>query len=129
MRKIVSLIFVVSVFFGCRAPPPSAALPVPMTYKKCADADFCTVEGLATLEWVDHIRMVELELADGRCVAVSLPEEEIALLEAGGPRTARYSGRVFPAYPDADVRMVRVNGRPVGLSSACGRFYVYVYVR
>jgi YD repeat-containing protein len=96
-----------------------------MSYDECATASNCRVEGVVSLREVDHVWMGHLALPDGKCVSLSLPAAEVARVRRSGPRSRVYAGRVYPAHPEGDVRLVSVGGRRVGLSQ-CGDFYVFV---
>jgi hypothetical protein len=111
---------------SCATP---AAKQAPMSYEACAAATLCTVEGRVTVKFIDHVRMAELDLGDGKCISVSLPETEIQRLQRLGPVVRRYTGEVNPSGSlpwDGDFVTLETHGRRVGLSSPCGDFYLFV---
>lgn len=95
-----------------------------MNYDQCSAAQVCTVRGIAVARLVESAWMAEVQLADGRCVSVSLPDRLMSSLKHGGPRVMSITGEVF-TDPPIDVVSVEVNGRRIGLG-ACGDFFVFV---
>jgi len=122
MMPCKSLLFVVATFT-----PACVSYERPsMTYEECSRARSCTIRGLASARVAEHAWVAEVELSDGKCVRVSLPEEQLARLRAGGPRIMTVSGRVFGDPPrDVEVAYVEVEGRRIGLGT-CGDFFVFV---
>jgi hypothetical protein len=96
-----------------------------MSYEECAIARVCRVQGLASAQLMGHVWMARLQLSDGRCVAISLPEHEIRRVRNRPARIATYEGRVYPSYSPQDIEVIRVAGRRVGISQ-CGEFFVFV---
>jgi hypothetical protein len=97
-----------------------------MTREECAAARFCSISGVMEAYPADHAWMGRLTIADGACISVSLPEDELARLRRSGPRAMTVRGRVMgDPSADQEVAYLRVNGRDVGLGM-CGSFFVYV---
>ena len=70
--------------------------------------------------------MARVELPDGRCVAVSLPEEQLADLRRSGRRQMTVSGLVYgDPSASSEIASLTVEGRRIGLG-LCGNFFVYV---
>lgn len=70
--------------------------------------------------------MGRLDLPDGRCISLSLPESEIASLRQNGPRLMAVSGRVYgDPSTDQEIGWLEIEGRRVGLG-LCGKFFVFI---
>lgn len=70
--------------------------------------------------------MAEFALPDGRCVAVSLPENEIELLRSSGPRPMTVTGEVYGDPSGVtEVAYMEIEGRRIGLG-LCGGFFVFI---
>jgi hypothetical protein len=107
---------------GCASSPTVA----PMSYEECAASRHCTVSGTVSAQPAEHAWMGRLELPEGRCVSLSLPESEIAALQRDGPRIMTVSGRVYgDPSTDQEVAWLEIEGRRVGLG-LCGNFFVFV---
>jgi hypothetical protein len=95
-----------------------------MTYERCSTADLCTLRGHMTPVLAGQAWMGKLDLADGRCVSVSLPAQMLRELQQSGGNDVTVRGRVrrVPANTEA----MTVEGRTIGLG-ACGDFILFVY--
>lgn len=96
-----------------------------MTYDQCKHSEYCSVAGIVSIKEVDHVKMARLELADGKCVNISLPRSHIKKLERSQEVYRGYYGQVFPGSRDSTFVSLKVNGRKIGVSQ-CGNFYVFV---
>lgn len=98
----------------------------PMSYKTCAAAKVCTVRGVASAKSAEHAWMARLELPDGQCISVSLPDTELNRLRQDGPKEMSITGRVY-GDPSAstEIAFMKVEGRKIGLG-LCGDFFVFV---
>ena len=56
----------------------------PMTYELCAASRICTIRGTVTAELADHGWMGRLDFPDGRCIAISLPDAQMAIYDKMG---------------------------------------------
>ena len=124
MRKLIVLRIVLlpiaSLVVGCATDRGS------MTYELCATSQRCVVSGLVTATPAEHAWMGRLVLPDGRCVAISLPETDIASLRQQGPQLMTVSGRVYgDPSAETEVAYLEIEGRRVGLG-LCGNFFVFV---
>jgi hypothetical protein len=70
--------------------------------------------------------MGQLDLPDGRCISVSLPERALTELRKTGPKATTVSGRVFgdPSV-NREITSMEIEGRKIGLG-LCGNFFVFV---
>ena len=97
-----------------------------MTYEDCAISHECTVHGTVTARAAEHAWMGQLILPDGRCISVSLPENDLAALRKTGPTEMTVTGRVFgDPSGDREVTSMEIDGRKVGLG-LCGDFFLFV---
>ena len=96
----------------------------PMTYERCSTADLCTLRGRMTPVQAGQAWMGRLELADGRCVSVSLPAQMLSELQQMGSAEVTVRGRVQRA--PAGTQAMTVEGRTIGLGE-CGDFILFVY--
>jgi hypothetical protein len=97
----------------------------PMTYERCRGANLCTMRGRMSPVQTPQAWMGQLDLADGRCVAVSLPAQMLSELQQQGPTEVTVRGRVFDVA--ANSQAMTVEGRPVGLGLCGGDFVLFVY--
>lgn len=104
---------------GCETTPDA-----PMSYEACSAARMCTARGMLSQQASGQALMGRLDLADGRCLSVSLPGDMLARLENAGPVQATVRGRVHQV-PHDTVSMT-VEGRTIGLGQ-CGDFVLFVY--
>lgn len=110
---------------GCVSAGPVPPTHVPMTYESCATSRICTVRGTVTAEPAAHAVMGRLQLADGRCVSVSLPREQIVNLRRDGPQVMTVTGRVYGEPPEDQDVILEIQGRNIGLG-LCDDFFVFV---
>ena len=96
----------------------------PMSYEACSAARMCTIRGTLSQQSTGPALMGRLDLADGRCVNVSLPGEMLARLENAGAIEATVRGRVHEV--PADTVSMTIEGRTIGLGQ-CGSFILFVY--
>ena len=104
---------------ACETTPPAS-----MSYEACAAARMCNIHGVISARPSGQALMGQLDLPDGRCIAVSLPGDMLAGLEQNGPAEVTLRGRVYDV--PADVESMTVEGRTIGLG-LCGRFFLFVY--
>src|SRR5262245_52758245 len=105
-----------------------AACATPNTRSSCANSRYCTLSGTLVPAQAESVVMGQMMLANGECVAVSLPERALAELRAQGPHEARVSGRVFEDPGSGNsIAQVLINGRRVGRGLCGGQFFVFVY--
>ena len=97
----------------------------PMTYERCRTADLCTMRGQMTRVETPQAPMGRLALADGRCVAVSLPQQMLLELQRQGPTEVTVRGRVIEV--ERNSQAMTVEGRPIGLGLCGGDFILFVY--
>jgi hypothetical protein len=105
-----------------------ASCATPMTRAQCGASYECMLSGVLSPVVEDGVDMGRMDLANGECVAVSLPAHRLDALFANGPQSTTVRGRVFddPAAPNNRVEII-VNGRNVG-SGMCGDdFFLFVY--
>lgn len=97
-----------------------------MTFEECSSAKICTVKGIASAKLAEHAWMARVEMPDGRCIGVSLPEAQLIQLRKHGPSEMSVTGRVYgdPSV-DTEIASMKVEGRVVGLG-LCGDFFVFV---
>ena len=121
MRTIwpAALLLALPMLPGCETTPDP-----PMSYETCRSARLCTVRGTLSQQSVGQALMGRLDLADGRCVSVSLPGEMLVRLEAAGPTEVTVRGRVHEVAPDTAT--MTVEGRTIGVGQ-CGDFILFVY--
>jgi hypothetical protein len=96
----------------------------PMTYERCSSADLCTLRGHMTPVQAGQAWMGKLDLADGRCVSVSLPAQMLRELQESGGNDVTVRGRVRRV--PANTEVMTVEGRTIGLGT-CGDFILFVY--
>ncbi len=72
-----------------------------------------------------HGYIGRLELADGSCVNVSLPDRQSKILSLGPDKKMVLRGYVLPYVHDDAFIEYRVNGRSVGFG-LCGEKFVFV---
>ena len=108
---------------GCATTLPKRT----MNYDECESSEVCVVRGLATARVGEHAPIVKLDLADGRCINVSLPRQRWDELRQNGPTETTVEGRVYlePTGPNGEEEIIEINGRRIGYG-LCGRFFVYV---
>jgi hypothetical protein len=100
----------------------------PMSRGECGASGECKLSGMLTPATVGDIDMARMELPDGQCVAVSLPDHMLRNLFESGAYQTILSGRVFDdPGPEANVAQIIVNGRDVGSGLCGGDFFVFVY--
>lgn len=106
--------------FGCAT--------TPMTRGQCSAAYECILSGTLSPVVEDGVDMGRMDLPDGDCVAVSLPDGAVNRLFASGPYATTVRGRRFddPAAPNNQVQ-INVNGRQVGSGLCGGGFFLFVY--
>jgi hypothetical protein len=107
--------------------PPLASCETvhePMSYEQCSAARLCTLRGRMVPVQAGQAWMGRLDLADGRCVSVSLPAQMMHELQASGGNDVTVRGRVHEI--PANVQVMTVEGRTIGLG-ACGSFILFVY--
>ena len=97
----------------------------PMTYERCRAANLCTMRGRMARVETPQAPMGQLDLADGRCVAVSLPQQMLLELQQQGATEVTVRGRVFEV--ERNSRAMTVEGRPIGLGLCGGDFILFVY--
>lgn len=97
----------------------------PMTYERCRSAELCTMRGRMTRVETPQAPMGQLDLADGRCVAVSLPQQMLLELQQQGPTEVTVRGRVFDVARNSQA--MTVEGRSIGLGLCGGDFILFVY--
>lgn len=116
MRALLILVLWLA---GCATAGPPAT-----TYETCANASRCRVSGVATAAQAHGVWMAAIELAEGRCIAASLPERQISVLRRNGPTQLTIDGAVFGSPADAE--HMAIDGRPIGLGFCGGAFLIYV---
>lgn len=100
----------------------------PMSRDQCGASSQCHLSGTLTPVNVQGVDMGRMDLADGQCVAISLPDHMLDRLFSGGAHQTSISGRVFDdPGPERNVTQIIVNGRDVGSGLCGGRFFVFVY--
>jgi hypothetical protein len=107
--------------------PPLASCETvhePMTYEQCSAARLCTLRGHMSPVQAGQAWMGKLDLADGRCVSVSLPAQMMHELQASGGNDVTVRGRVHEI--PANTQVMTVEGRTIGLGT-CGNFILFVY--
>ncbi len=127
MRPVVVLSFFAGAMFLLQA---CASAPAPvaesMTYEECQHASRCQISGVLHLRSVDLVQMGRLNLDDGRCINVSLPDNMIEELGRRMPKRQVIKGRVFiGGHRDESAWSMVIEGRKVAISQ-CGDFYIFV---
>lgn len=95
------------------------------TASECEDVSNCKVSGVLEMKSDGHGFIGYLQLSDGTCVNVSLPEGLSKSLVDKPPVMMEVQGPVLPFPNDIDVIGFEVNGRRVGFGN-CGNFYIFV---
>lgn len=103
-----------------------ACATTPMNRAQCGAAEYCTLEGTLTPATAHDVDMASMQLADGSCVAVSLPNGTRDRLFESGPYATTIRGKVF-ADPGQNVVQIVVNQRVVASGICGGGFFVFVY--
>ena len=67
----------------------------------------------------------KLTLPDGKCMNVSMPDDQSKDLLEKGPRPATFRGKVLKYVNEYNLILL-INGRRVGLGR-CGDYYLFVY--
>ena len=96
-----------------------------MTYDQCKEAQICTVSGQLRVVESDGVAMGELALSGGKCVTLSLSQNDMRYVRQIGSATATVSGRVYRGHHDPNYILLEIEGRKVGYPR-CGDFYVFV---
>ena len=105
--------------------PACETVHEPMTYERCRTADLCTMRGRMSPVQTSQAWMGQLDLPDGRCVAVSLPAQMLLELQRSGPTEVTVRGRVFEVADNSQA--MTVEGRSIGLGLCGGDFILFVY--
>lgn len=96
-----------------------------MTIEACSAAETCRLSGLLTMSSDGHGFIGELEVADGKCVNVSLPVDVSKELINQPPQRMSVKGRPIGFPSGLDISHFTVDRRRVGFGS-CGDFFVFV---
>lgn len=98
-----------------------------MTYERCAASRVCVVHGIATARLAEHAPTVQLNLADGRCINVSMSRRRWENLRRRGPTEMTITGTVYsePSVSNGEETVLEINGRRIGYG-LCGRFFLLV---
>ena len=90
----------------------------------CVVGEDCTVTGSIAMTSDGHGFIGKLTLPDGKCVNVSLSDEESRRMTGAAPKEGSFTGRALPYVRDPSL-VPLINGRRVGMG-LCGDFYVFV---
>jgi hypothetical protein len=98
-----------------------------MSYEACVASEVCVIRGIATAKIGEHAETVQIDLADGRCINVSLPREKWEQLDRSGPTEMTVVGTVYrePLAEGSEEKVLQINGRTIGYG-LCGYFFLYV---
>ncbi len=119
---VILAVFVVELLISSCSTDPSR---LQKSGDQCRQADVCKVRGVLTMSNDGHAYIGKLQLSDGSCINVSLPESQSRSLFDRPAVVKTIKGRVF-AYIHEDTFIdYRINNRPIGYGS-CGSFFVFV---
>ena len=107
---------------SCNTPKPAPAHR--SSEGDCAVGEDCTVTGSLVMSSDGHGYIGRLTLPDGKCVNISLPDEESKRIMGAPPANASFTGRALPYVRDSSL-VPLINGRRVGMG-LCGDFYIFV---
>lgn len=129
IRKFTTTIFPLTLI-ACAPTPPSfidslRPMQPSMSYDGCKEAPICTVGGRLRAVESDGVAMGELALGDGKCVTISLSQNDIGYVREVGSVPATISGRVHGGHHDPNYILLEIEGRKVGYPR-CGDFYLFV---
>ena len=97
-----------------------------MTFSECSDSDVCLLEGIVTIEEVNHVFMGCLKLDSGSCVQISLDNKYIKKIRKARELKIRvYGDRMGKPVGMDGVDFLKVDGRRVGWD-LCSDFYLFV---
>lgn len=130
IRRLTALAFPWGLVVACTPGSPSfvgslsQVQPI-LTYDECKEAQICTVRGDIKVVESDGVAMGELTLEGGKCITLSLSQNDIKYVRRIGSIDATVSGRVYSGHHDPNYILLKIEGRKVGYPR-CGDFYVFV---
>lgn len=92
--------------------------------KECLSGDPCKVSGLLTMSTDGHGYIGKLDVGNGKCLNVSLPDATSRKTIYKPARSVTLRGRWLPYVKQENIQ-ARVNGRTVG-EGLCGDHYLFV---
>jgi hypothetical protein len=121
MRSL-GLLALLPALISCRSlgQAPSSAAD-----RECVPGHECTVRGLFEMSTDGYAYIGKLTLPDGKCMNVSLPDDQSKRLFDKAPKPAIFRGRMMRYVKENNI-VVFVNGRSVG-EGWCGDHYLFVY--
>ena len=90
----------------------------------CEHSKTCSISGMVIIKG-DRGFIGELQIENGKCVNISLPEDISRKLVDRPPEKITVTGKVMPYPPYDEVSDLKVNGRKVGFGW-CNDYYIFV---
>ena len=130
MRKLAAVLIGITGFSlsGCAA--NNNAIKKPSDFPGCGHLAQCSASGLFSIVDVDHVMMGKIELADGKCVNVSLPDTlRIEILRDQREYVGKYlefAGILRPTPGgEENTQSIKVEGRSIGWHQ-CADSYIFM---
>lgn len=96
--------------------------------EQCEHRAYCAVEGIMSIEEINHVHMGQLITEAGKCINVSLPSRLVKKYSKSDGKSVFVRGLLYrtPVMEKGELTLqYKIDGRRVGWDQ-CGEYYLFV---